>query len=154
MNRRITLASIAARIEARLDQLLGVVKIGTALDFDFAATVGKPDYLPAVWVGCQRSTPITDGRGYSGRIVQEVQVEIVVRVIVAKVVAGETSQEQRLNDIADGVADTLIGWTPGNGVQPLAWLSSTDGPAEQSVQTVDLVFKSQVSYQYAASAAA
>lgn len=154
MNRRITLASVAARIAARLDQSLGVVKIGTALDHDFTKTVGLAANWPAVWVGCQRSTPITDGRGYSGRIVQEVQTEIVVRVIVAKVVAGETSQEQRLNDIADGVADVLIGWTPGNGVMPLAWVSSSDGPAEQSVQTVDLVFKTQVSYQYSAAAAA
>lgn len=154
MNRRITLASIAERIAARIDQNLGVVKIGTALDHDFLTTVGKAIYWPAVWVGCQRSTPLTDGRGYSGRIAQEVQTEIVVRVIVAKVVAGETSQEQRLNDIADGVADVLIGWTPGNGVQPLSWISSTDGPAEQSVQTVDLVFKTQVSYQYSAAAAA
>ena len=154
MNRRITLASIAARISARLDQSLGVVKIGTALDHDFLTTVGKADNWPAVWVGCQRSTPINDGRGYSGRIAQEVQTEIVVRVIVAKVVAGETSQEQRLNDIADGVADVLVGWTPGNGVMPLAWISSSDGPAEQSVMTVDLVFKTQVSYQYAAAAAA
>ena len=75
-------------------------------------------------------------------------------VALAKVVAGEASQEQRLNDIADGVADVLIGWTPGNGVQPLSWISSSDGPAEQSVQTVDLVFKTQVSYQYSAAAAA
>ena len=154
MNRRVTLASVAARIASRLDQALGVVKIGTALDSDFHGTVGLAAQWPAVWVGCQRSTPLTDGRGYSGRIVQEVQTEIVVRVIVAKVVAGVTSQEQRLNDIADGVADVLIGWTPGNGVQPLAWLSSTDGPAEQSVMTVDLVFKTQGSYQYTASAAA
>lgn len=154
MNRRITLASVAARIEARLDQSLGVNKIGTALDHDFLTAVGKPTNWPAVWVGCQRSTPITDGKGYSGRIVQDAQTEIVVRVIVAKVVAGETSQEQRLNDIADGVANVLIGWTPGNGVMPLSWVSSTDGPAEQSVQTVDLVFKTQVSYQYSAAAAA
>ena len=147
MTRRITLASVAARIEARLDQLLGVVKIGTALDSDFTATVGNPTHWPAVWVGCQRSTPIDPGNGFSGRVRQEVRTELVVRVIVAKVVAGETSQEQRLNDIADGVADVLIGWTPGNGNTPLVWVSSTDGPAEQSVQTVDLVFASTVTYQ-------
>lgn len=148
MNRRITLASVAARIEARLDQLLGVVKIGTALDHDFLTAVGKPTNWPAVWVGCQRSTPLDPGTGFSGRVRQEVRTEIVVRVIVAKVVAGETSQEQRLNDIADGVADVLIGWTPGNGNTPLVWVSSTDGPAEQSVQTVDLVFATTITYQY------
>lgn len=153
MNRRITLASVAARIEARLDQLLGVVKIGTARDHDYLSTVLLPAQWPAVWVGAQRSVPINDGRGYSGRVAQEVRVELVVRVIVAKVVTGETSNEQRLNDIADGVADVLIGWTPGNGVQPLTWVSSTDGPADQAMLTVDLVFASQVSYQYAAAAA-
>jgi hypothetical protein len=148
MNRRITLESVAARISARIDQLLGVVKIGTALDSDFLLNVGKPASWPAVWVGAQRSNPIDPGTGFSGRVRQEVRTEIVVRVIVAKVVAGETSQEQRLNDIADGVADVLIGWTPGNGHTPLVWVSSTDGPAEQSVQTVDLVFASTVTYQY------
>ena len=127
--------------------MLGVIKIGTALDSDFTATVGNPTYWPAVWVGAQRSTPIDPGTGFSGRVRQEVRTEIVVRVIVAKVVAGETSQEQRLNDIADGVADVLVGWTPGNGNTPLVWVSSTDGPSEQSVQTVDLAFATTVTYQ-------
>jgi len=150
MNRRITLASVAARIEARLDQLLGVVKIGTALDADFTRTVGLAANWPGVWVGCQRSVPLDQGDGLTGKLIQTVRTEVVVRVIVAKVVAGETSQEQRLNDIADGVTDTLIGWRPGNANKPLVWVSSTDGPAEQSVMTVDLVFATTVRYEKAA----
>lgn len=147
MNRRITLASVAARIEARLDQLLGVVKIGTALDSDFTATVGNPTHWPAVWVGGQRSQPGPATRRTS-LMRQEVGIIFAVRVIVAKVVAGETTQEERMNAIADGVADVLIGWTPPGADMSIEWLDSQDGPAEQSAMTVDLVFKTRTTYQY------
>lgn len=147
MNRRITLASVAARIEARLDQLLGVVKIGTAHDSDFLTTVGKAAHWPAVWVGGQRSQPGAASRR-TGLMRQEVGIIFAVRVIVAKVVTGETTQEERANAIADGVADVLIGWSPPGTDMSIEWVDSQDGPADQSTLTVDLVFKTRTTYQY------
>jgi len=153
MNRRIELTEIADRMRARLPLSLDIHRIGCAADTDFMDAVGNPDNWPGVWVGGQRSTPLGDGNGFSQRIAQEVRVEIVVRVIVPKHVDGETNQERRLNDISDAVADALIGWRPAGAAKALVWVSSTDGPPEQTVMTADLVFSTQVSYQYAAAAA-
>lgn len=152
MNRRISLESIAVRLRQQLAPSLGINRIGSALDFDFLEAVGSSDNWPAVWVGAQRATPIDDGRGYSGRVRQQVRVEIAVRCIVQRYIAAEAAQEAQLNRIADAVCDALMGWTPANAVRPLAWLSSQDGPPEQSVMTTDLLFSTDVTYQYAAAA--
>ena len=152
-NRRISLESIAERLRGQLSPTLGLNRIGSSLDFDFLETVGNPDYWPAVWVGAQRSTPIDTGRGFSQRVRQQVSVEIAIRVIVQRYATGEQAQEDELNRICDAVADELIGWTPTGGAEPLVWISSQDGQPEQSVMTADLIFKTTVSYQYAAAVA-
>ena len=149
MNRRISLASIVTRLKQQVPRSLGVNHIGSSLDFDFLESVGDASKWPAGWVGAQRSTPLDDGRGYSGRARQLVRVEFACRVIVKRYVAGEASEEDQLNRICDAVADALMGWTPGNGVQPLVWVQSIDGPPEQSVMTADLLFATEVTYQYA-----
>lgn len=125
----------------------GIAKIASSLDHDFLSGVGEATNWPAVWVGAQRSTPIDDGKGYSGRVRQHVRVEIAIRVIVQRYIAGEGSEEDQLNRIADAVADALIGWTPGNGTRPLVWVQSIDGPPEQSVMTADLLFATEITYQ-------
>jgi len=148
VNQRISLTSIATRLREQLAQSLGVEKIGSALDADYLRTVGDPTYWPAVWVGAQRSTPINVGTGYTGRVRQDVAVEFVVRIICKRYVAGEQDEEDRLNRIGDAVADALIGWQPSNAVKPCTWVQSVDGPPEDSVMVLDLLFQTQVTYQY------
>jgi len=147
MNRRISLMEVTERLQAQLSPSLAVARVGCALETDFLSAVADPANWPGVWVGCQRSTPIDPGDGYTQRVRQDVRVEIVARVIVAKHADGETNRELPLNDLADAVADALIGWRPTYAVVPLVWVSSTDGPAEQSVMTVDLVFSTRITYQ-------
>ena len=151
-NQRISLESIAVRLRQQLAPSLGINRIGSSLDFDFLDAVGTAENWPGVWVGAQRSTPIDDGRRFSGRMRQYVRVEIAVLVIVQRYVAAEASQESLLNRICDAVADALIGHQPTNAAEPLVWVQSQDGQPEQSVMTADLIFATTVSYERAASA--
>lgn len=152
MNRRISLQDIATRLREQVSDSLGVAKIGTALDADYLSSIAASEF-PAVWVGAQRSTPTTDGRGFTHRVSQDVVVELVVRLIVSRAIAGEFEEEDKLNRIADAAADALMGWTPTDAAVPITWVQSIDGPAEESVMTVDLLFRTQVRYQYAAAGA-
>jgi hypothetical protein len=148
MNQRVSLTAIATRLRAQISSGLGVAKIGSALDADYLRTVGDSTYWPAVWVGAQRSTPINDGRGYSQRVRQDVAVEFVVRVICKRYIAGEQDEEDKLNNIGDAVANALMGWQPSNAVKPCTWVQSIDGPPEDSVMVLDLLFQTQTTYQY------
>lgn len=149
MNQRIALSEVAERLRDTLDHQLGVAHIGTALDVDFVKAVSDSSKWPAVWIGGQRSTPKDDGRGYAGRVRQTVSVEFVARVIVQRYIVGDIVAEERLNRICDAVADALIGWRPTGAAVPVVWVQSLDGPPEQSLMTVDLLFTTDVSYQYA-----
>lgn len=153
MNRRISLQEIATRLREQIDPATGVNQILCALDANYLASVQDVSTWPLVIVGAQRSAPIDDGRGYSGRVRQEVRIEFVVRVVVPRYVEGEAEEEDKLNRICDAVADALMGWRPTGTSMPITWVQSIDGPPEQSAMTVDLLFATQVSYQYAAAAA-
>lgn len=153
MNQRISLQEITTRLRDQLDPSLGVETILCALDAGYLRSVADTTTWPLVIVGAQRSTPIDDGRGYSQRVRQEVRVEFVVRVIVARYVEGEQDEEDKLNRICDAVADALMGWRPTGSAKPVTWVQSIDLPPEESAMTVDLLFATQVSYQYAAAAA-
>jgi len=147
-NQRISLIEIAARLREQLAPSLGINRIGCALDAGYLREVGDPEYWPCVWVGAQRSTPTSDGRGYSQRVRQDVNVEFVVRVICARYVTGEQDEEDKLNRIGDAVADALMGWKPTGAIQPITWQQSVDGPPEDSVMVLDLLFQTQITYQY------
>lgn len=153
MNQRISLQEIATRLREQIDPSTGVNQIICALDANYLASVQDVTTWPLVIVGAQRSTPIDDGRGYSGRVRQEVRVEFVARVIVPRYVEGEAEEEDKLNRICDAVADALMGWRPTGTSMPTTWVQSIDGAPEQSAMTADLLFQTQVSYQYAAAAA-
>jgi len=149
MNQRISLIEIRDRLRDQLDPELGIARVGCSLDHDYLAAVGESTSWPGVWVGGQRGTPIAPNPGFTGRFVQDVRVEIAVRVIVARYAAGEVDQEARLNRIVDAVVDKTLGYKPAGAVKPLHWVSSQDGPPEQSVMTADLIFQTQISHQYA-----
>lgn len=149
MNQRIALSDVATRLRGTLGHQLGVAHIGTALDVDFVKAVADSTKWPAVWIGGQRSTPINDGRGYAGRVRQDVQAEFTARVVVQRYVSGDVVAEERLNRICDAVADALMGWRPTGASEPVVWVQSLDGPPDQSLMTVDLIFAVRVSYQYA-----
>lgn len=144
-NTRISLAAVAQRIADEIGS--AAVRVGSSLEHDFLAVVGRPESWPAVWVGAQRSAPMDDGRGYSQRIRQRLQVSIAVRVIVQRYVAGEVDQEQQLNDLVDAVVAALIGWTPATGYQPLVWRESIDSPPEDAAMSVDMLFDTETVFQ-------
>lgn len=146
MNRRISLMEVTERLQAQLSPSLAIARVGCALETDFLSAVADPANWPGVWVGGQKANPISTIRR-TGLIRQTSSVVFVVRVIVAKHVDGETNQELQLNAIADAVADELIGWKPTGAELSVEWGESIDGPSEQSVATVDMVFKTQTMYQ-------
>ena len=150
MNQRISLIEVTTRLKEKLDPSLGVNRIGCALEAGYLRDVGDKAYWPAVWVGAQRSTPTSDGRGYSQRVRQDVNIEFVVRVIVARYISAEPDEEDKLNRIGDAVADALMGWRPTGATKPVTWQQSIDGSPEESVMVLDLLFQTQITYQYAA----
>lgn len=146
MNQRIALSDVATRLRGTLGHQLGVAHIGTALDVDFVKAVSDSTKWPAVWIGGQRSTPKDDGRGFTGRFRQVVQVEFSARVVVQRYIAGDVVAEERLNRICDAVADALMGWRPTGAANPAVWVQSIDGPPDQSLMFVDLIFSADVIY--------
>lgn len=148
MNQRISLQEIATRLREQIDPATGVNTILCALDANYLASVQDVTTWPLVIVGAQRSTPIANGRGFTGLVAQLVNVDFVIRVIVPRYVEGEAEEEDKLNRICDAVADAVMGWRPTGASAPVTWQQSIDGPPEQSAMTVDLLFQTQVSYQY------
>lgn len=141
MNERIDLEEVATRLTSELG---GGIHVGTAYDADFIALFSKT--FPAAWVVGQRARPMDDGRGYSGRMRQNIRVEVVIRIIVQKVPATD-NVDSRLSSLQNAVSDALIGWKPTNADRVFAWDLAQDGPPHEGAVTADLIFVTQTTYQ-------
>lgn len=148
MNARLTLTQIRDRLHAQLNAGAVVtepVYCGTARDRDYVTEF--PKLRRAAWVLAQRLSPQDDGRGYTGRARQRVLVEFAVRVVVPRYADGVIQTELELNDLHDRAAAALFGFTPTGADYPLTWSAAQDGPPEESLATMDLVFQTETTYQ-------
>lgn len=141
MNERINLEDIATRLSAQLDPS---IHVGTAYDANFIQLF--PITFPAAWVIGQRARPLDNGRGYSGRMRQNIRVELVVRIVVKKVPATD-NVDSRLSSLQNAVGDALIGWKPTNVDMTFVWDLAQDGPPHEGSVSADLIFAAQTSYQ-------
>jgi hypothetical protein len=148
MNGRIPYASIVARITqqfAAAVPALVVARVGHCMQNDYMQAF--IDALPGVWVVGQRFLPTEDkSGGYSGNTRQHGRVEIGVRCVMARYVEGSVDAETLLDVLHRATAAALIGWKPTGADKSLLLLSAADGPADNSIVTIDMVFQTEVTY--------
>ncbi|MBA8886160.1 hypothetical protein FHW12_000351 [Dokdonella fugitiva] len=142
MNQRIPLKTIADHIRPLVPL---AARVGTAYDRDYIQAVqGAP--AAVVWVIGQRHTPRDDGGGGAGCYFQRMKVEIAMRLVVPRYLDGEIDAEARMNALHDQVTAAMRKYQPGEAWTQFVLGTSQDGPANESVCTVDVFFTADVLY--------
>lgn len=139
MSGRISLKACATRIAAIIND--PSVLVSTKDDPEIQNKL--PKTFPAVWVMAQRSTPIDDGRGFSGVKRQKYRTEVSCRLIVRKIqdppVPGD-DVEARVTELYQKVEAAMFGWKFAGIYEDFSCGASSDGPSYESVVAVDITF--------------
>lgn len=114
--------------------------VGSCYDSDYAKAFKSR--LPAVWVIGQSSYAIgnEEGQGYAGRMRLRTRIEFALRLVVKRNAAGLYNNEDAFNDLYDAVTDRLFSWLPNGAESECFFVSSEDGPANETFMVADVIF--------------
>jgi hypothetical protein len=143
VNATLDFDALAAHARAALGS--AVQRVGTCYDVDYWTAYLKA--YPAVWFCAQRHVRGKDnGRGFTGRVRQHLESELIVRLVVQRVKPGQVSAAAALKAIYDATCAALIGYVPDGADHPLTFVSIADGPSNESLVTADLVLSTGVTF--------
>ena len=143
MNVTIDLDALAAHARAAIGP--AAQRVGTCYDVDY--WTAYLNTYPAVWFCGQRHARGKDnGRGFTGRVRQHLETELVVRLVVQRVKPGQVSAAAALKALYDATCSALIGYVPDGADHPLAFASIADGPSNESIVTADLILTTGITF--------
>jgi hypothetical protein len=141
----VTLDFDAIAAHARTAMGNAAQRVGTCYDVDYW-TAYLTTY-PAVWICAQRHVRGKDnGRGFTGRVRQHLESEVIVRLVVQRVKQGQKSAAPALKALYDATCAALIGYTPDGADHPFAFASIADGPSNESIVTADIVLTTGITF--------
>lgn len=117
-------------------------RVGKSTERDYVEAFTKE--TPGVWIMAQRQTPLSDGKAAMGRPRQRMRTEILIRCILPRYTPGEYDREDPVRTLVNEVIDTFYAWKPTGADQPLTVAGITDGAADESFITVDILLETEV----------
>lgn len=114
--------------------------VGSCYDNNFARDFKVK--LPAIWLVGQSSYAIgnEEGQGYTQRMRLRTRVEFAIRLVVKRNAPGVYNNEEAFNALYNAVSDRLFAWEPASAESECFFVSSEDGPANETFMVADVIF--------------
>lgn len=117
----------------------GTLRVGSSYDVDFADAFKTAK--PAVWILGQSSYAIGDegDAGYTQIMRIRTRVELVLRLVVQRGIAGTWNNDAEMKLLYDAVVDRLFNWAPEGAESNTFFVAAEDGDPNNTFIVVDLV---------------